>query len=132
MLASGMAGSPKEQLPEHAAVTTETAPEHGEHGEREVYLRDGRRLVVSESGGHDLVEIRSGSGVVEVRIELTDRGPILRMESLQIELKAEEAITLQAPQVAIKGGGVSIASEQDVEVEAKGEVRVVGTNIFLN
>ncbi len=127
-----MGGSPKEQLDEQAAVTSETAAEHGDHDEREVYLRDGRRLIVSESGGHDLVEIRSGSGVVEVRIELTERGPILRMESLKLELKAEEAITLAAPHVAIMGGAVSIASEQDVEVEANGEVRVVATNIYLN
>ncbi|CAN5402656.1 hypothetical protein BH11MYX1_BH11MYX1_14190 [soil metagenome] len=120
-----MAGSPKEKLHEESAASVE-------HAEREVYLRDGRKLVVRESGGHDLVEIRSGSGVIEVRIELTDRGPILRMESARLELKADEAITLESPQVAIKGGTVKIASEEDVEVEAKGEVRVVGSNIYLN
>ena len=120
-----MAGSPKEKLQEASDVTAET-------DQREVYLRDGRTLVVSESGGHDLVEIRSGSGMVEVRIELTERGPVLRMESVKLELKAEETITLESPHVAIKGGRVKIESEADVEVEAKGEVRVVGTNIYLN
>jgi hypothetical protein len=117
-----MAGSSKEKLHEESAASLE----------REVYLRDGRKLVVSESGGHDLVEIRSGSGVVEVRIELTDRGPILRMESLKLELKAEAAITLESPHVAIKGGTVKIESDLDVDVEAKGEVRVAGAKIFLN
>ncbi len=120
-----MAGSPKEKLQQASEVTAEA-------DQREVYLRDGRTLVVSESGGHDLVEIRSGSGMIEVRIELTERGPVLRMESLAIELKAQEAITLESPRVAIKGGSVKIESDEDLEVEAKGEVRVVGTNIYLN
>ena len=70
--------------------------------------------------------------MVEVRIELTDRGPILRMESLKLELRAEEAITLESPHVAIKGGTVKIESDLDVEVAAKGEVRVAGAKIFLN
>jgi hypothetical protein len=122
-----MAGSPKEKLHEESAVIAETESET-----RQVYLRDGRTLVVSEAGGRDLVEIRSGSGVLEVRIELTERGPILRMESIKLELKADEAITLESPKVAIKAGGVKIESDEDVEVEAKGEVRVVGTTIHLN
>ncbi len=120
-----MAGSPKEKLHEESAGTAETE-------EREVYLRDGRKLVVREANGRDLVEIRSGSGAVEVRIELTERGPILRMESVQLELKAEESITLESPQVAIKGGAVRIESEENLDVEAKGEVRVAGKNIYLN
>src|SRR5262245_44686326 len=67
--------------------------EHEQHSdersEREVYLRDGRKLVVSEVGGDQLVEIRSDSGLVEVRIRLTEQGPVLQMESVRLQLKAE-------------------------------------------
>src|SRR5678816_3618219 len=81
-----MSGSRKEEL----AVQTEEDSE-----EREVYLRDGRKLVVSEQGGESLVEVRSESGMVEVRIRLTEQGPVLQMESARLSLKATEAIEIE-------------------------------------
>jgi hypothetical protein len=127
-----MAGSPKEKLDLH---TGEEATE-----EREVYLRDGRKLVVTDAGSDQLVEIRSGSGMVELRIKLTEQGPVLQMESVRLELKASEAVEIESPRVAIngteqlelKGGEVEVTGEQDVDVTAKGDVRVVGKKIFLN
>src|SRR3569623_1220792 len=110
-----MAGSPKEKL-----LTEE--PTETEEDTREVYLRDGRKLVLGETGANQLVEIRSESGQVEVRIELTDAGPVLRMESIKLESK----------RVAIKAGEIKIESEESVEVDAKGEVRVAGKMIYLN
>src|SRR3569832_2177447 len=108
-----MAGSPKEKL-----LTEE--PTETEEDTREVYLRDGRKLVLGETGQ------------VEVRIELTDAGPVLRMESVKLELKAEQAIELESKRVAIKAGEIKIESEESVEVDAKGEVRVAGKMIYLN
>jgi hypothetical protein len=121
-----MAGSPKEKL------LTEERTETEEEESREVYLRDGRKLVIGETGANQLVEIRSESGQVEVRIELTDAGPVLRMESVRLELKADQAIELESKKVAIKAGEVTIESEDSVEVDAKGEVRVAGKMIYLN
>ena len=120
-----MAGSPKEKL-----LTEE--PTETEEDTREVYLRDGRKLVLGETGANQLVEIRSESGQVEVRIELTDAGPVLRMESVKLELKAEQAIELESKRVAIKAGEIKTESEESVEVDAKGEVRVAGKMIYLN
>lgn len=120
-----MAGSPKEKLhqEEHPEETRD---------EREVYLQNGRKLVVGESNGNQLVEIRSESGTVEVRIELTEQGPVLRMEAVKLALKAEQSIELESQKVAIKAGEVKIESEDAVEVDAGGEVRVVGKTIYLN
>jgi len=110
-----MAGSRKE------TVESDTL----EEDERELYLRDGRRLVVSESGSDQLVEIRSPSGMLELRVLLTEQGPVLQMEAVRLELKASEAVEIESKSVAIK-------TEQDVEVTAAGEVRVVGKKIHLN
>jgi hypothetical protein len=124
-----MAGSPKEKL--HTAdAEVEAGVETGD--EREIYLRDGKKLVVGETHGNQLVEIRSESGMVEVRIELTEAGPVLRMESVKLELKAEQAIELESQRVAIKAGTVTIESDETVEVDAKGDVRVAGKMIYLN
>jgi len=128
-----MSGSPKEKL------QTETALEDVSD-EREVFLRDGRKLVLGEHGHDQLVEIRNPSGMLEVRIRLTEQGPVLQMESVRLELKASEAVEIESPRVAIKGteqlelsgGQVAVAGEEDVKVAAQGEVRVNGKTIHLN
>ncbi|CAN5918103.1 hypothetical protein BH11MYX3_BH11MYX3_09500 [soil metagenome] len=128
-----MSGSPKEKLQTQAV--TEEATE-----EREVYLRDGRKLVLSEQGSEQLVEIRSESGMLEVRIRLTDEGPVLQMESARLQLKATEAVSIESARVEIKGTEtvemsgrkIQISGEEDINVDATGEVRVVGKMIYLN
>jgi phage gp45-like len=128
-----MAGSPKQKLDtEHAEDTTEDA--------REVYLKDGRKLVVSDEGSDQLVEIRSESGMVELRIKLTEAGPVLQMEAVKLQLKATDAVEIESQRVEIKGaeavsvsgGKIEVEAEEDATVEAKGEVRVRGKMIWLN
>ena len=124
-----MAGSPKEKLELHTG---------GEESadEREVYLPGGRTLKVAG----ELVEIKSGSGLVELRIRLTDQGPVLQMESVRLELKASESVAIESKRVEIKAteqlaleaNEVAVDAEQDVHVEGKGDVRVVGKTIHLN
>jgi len=131
-----MSAGPKEKL------YTETVPEETteQEGEREVFLKNGKKLVVSDQGNDQLVEIRSESGMLEVRIKLTEQGPVLQMESVKLQLKATEAVEIESnrveikgtEQVAIEGGKVAVASEEDTTVDAKGEIRVVGKMIYLN
>lgn len=130
-----MSRSPKEKLQQEEAPTEE----------REVYLRDGRKLVVSESGSDQLVEIRSESGMLELRIKLTAEGPVLQMESVRMELKASEAVAIQSKrvevvateQVAIAGKDVDVQAEEDLDLEARKDVHVRSGvdndgKIFLN
>lgn len=130
-----MAGSPKQKL-EH----DEESEREQSEDQREVYLKDGRKLTLSEQGGDQLVEIRNESGLVEVRIKLTEEGPVLQMEAVRMQLKASEQVSIESQAVEIKGaervevtgGKVELEAEEDVNVEAKGEVRVVGKMIWLN
>ena len=64
-----MADDPKDR---HALGLEHETEERGES--RELYLSEGRTLRVSKEGTEDLVEIRSSSGLVEVRIKLTEKG----------------------------------------------------------
>lgn len=108
--------------------------------EREVFLREGRTLTVSDQGADQLVEIRSESGMLELRIRLTEQGPVLQMESVRLELKAAESVSIESKAIQIAatetlslgGSEVKIAGHGDVKVDAGGEVRVVGTMIYLN
>ncbi len=131
-----MSGSPKEKLSTHVAPEETT-----EHDEREVYLRDGRKLVLSEQGGEQLVEIRNESGMLEVRIKLTEEGPVLQMESARLSLKATEAVQIESARVEIKGtehvsvssgGTLEVKSEEDASIESVGEIRINGKMIWLN
>lgn len=122
----------------HKTALQEETEEASE--EREVSLRDGRRLTVSEAGSDQLVEIRNESGMLELRIKLTSEGPVLQMESVRLELKASEAVQIESPRVEIKGsealelsgGKVAVRGEEEIEVESTGDVRVVGKTIHLN
>ena len=124
-----MAASPKEKL-EIQAGSEEVSDE------REVYLPGGRTLSVAG----ELVEIKSSSGMVELRIKLTDQGPVLQMESVRLEIKASESVAIESKRVEIKateelalhGGEVKVDAEQDVHVEGNGNVRIVGKRIDLN
>lgn len=119
-----MSAKSKEQL----ALQAEEATDR-----RELYLREGRTLTVESAGTDDLVEIRSSSGQVELRIKLTEEGPVLQMESARLQLRASEAIEIESKRVAITATEtVQLSSENEVKVDAEGEVRVNGKMIFLN
>ncbi len=120
-----MSGDPKEQLGEVATEeTTET---------REVYLREGRTLTVATAGGEELVEIRSSSGQVEVRIRLTEQGPVLQLESARLELRAAESIDIATRQLTVTTEeSITMKSRGEVKVEAEGEVDIDGKKIHLN
>jgi hypothetical protein len=128
-----MSGSPKEKL--HTLSESEEVTE-----EREVYLKDGRKLVLGEVGRDQLVEIRNESGMLELRIVLTEQGPVLQMEAVKLQLKATESVEIESAKVAIKGteqvqvtgGELELKAEQDIDVEANGEVHVNGKMIYLN
>jgi hypothetical protein len=122
--------------PKHKLATEE---EQDLEEPREVYLQGGRTLVVSNEGEAQLVEIRSESGMVEVRIALTERGPVLQMQSVRLAIQASESVEIDSPKVAIRGdqvevsgGTVTLQAEDEVSVEADGDVRVVGKMIYLN
>lgn len=105
---------------ENLQTTTEEVSE-----EREVYLRNGRRLVVSEQHGDQLVEIRNESGMLEVRIRLTEEGPVLQMDVARLQLKASESVQIESKRVEIK-------SSEDMSLTADGDLVAIGKIIHLN
>lgn len=119
---------------------TETVTDEVTSDERELYLRDGKKLVISEAGQDQLVEIRDAAGTLELRIKLTEDGPVLQMDSVRLQLKASESVSIESPKVEIKGseqleltgGEVHVQGEQEVKVDSTGDVRVVGKMIWLN
>jgi uncharacterized protein YuzE len=119
-----MSAKPKEQLKHQ----TEEASDR-----REIYLREGKTLSVESAGSDELVEIRSSSGLVELRIKLTEEGPVLQMECVRLQLKASEAVEIESKRVEIKATEtLQLNSDNEIKVDAEGEVRVNGKMIYLN
>lgn len=123
-----MAADPKEKLD---ALGHETTEETGES--RELYLREGRTLSVSQEGGEELVEIRSSSGMVEVRIKLTDAGPVLAMEAVKLQLKASESVEVEAKSFhVVTEDAITLETKGEARVTAEGEIIINGEKIWLN
>ncbi|MCX5743733.1 MAG: hypothetical protein NT062_14670 [Proteobacteria bacterium] len=130
-----MSGSSKHTLttkPNEETSETEEATD-------ERVLSDGRKLVITE-GSEPIVEIRAASGLLELRIQLTEAGPVIQMEAVRMQLKATESVEIESARVAIKGtkavaiegGQVDLEAKEDVDTGASGEVRVRGKTIWLN
>jgi len=88
---------------------------------------------VSTTGTDELVEIRASSGLLELRIKLTEQGPVLQMESVRMQLKATESVEVEARQFTVKTEDkITLATKGEVDVEAEGEIHVNGKMIWLN
>lgn len=99
----------------------------------ELPLREGRTLRIASVGRDELVEVRGAGGNLELRIRLTDDGPVLEMESVRLVLRAEESVDVEARDFNVSAAaGIRLDGKADVVVNADGEVRVTGEMIHLN
>jgi hypothetical protein len=95
-------------------------------------LQRGRTLLVEPAGADDLVEIRAPSGTVEIRLRITDDGPILELESVRLALRAKQSIDVEAPEFSVNADEITLTGRADVRVDAEGDVHVTGETIRLN
>jgi len=81
-----------------------------------VTLASGRRYELESGEEADRLVIRGKRGEVVLRVEITDRGPLLSFSSAEIELSASRRIALAAPELALSARG-------DITLEAGGSLR---------
>jgi hypothetical protein len=107
---------------------------------KEIKLPSGRSVSVKINGEEEL-EVFSPDGKLELKIRLTEDGPTLSLESVRLDLKASENISLQAKNVEIKGkesasleseGKLKVDSEKQMDIRSTENVKVVGKLIYLN
>jgi hypothetical protein len=95
-------------------------------------LQRGRTLLVDTTGDDDLVELRAPSGTVEIRLRITDDGPVLELESVRLALRAARSIDVDAPEFSVSADEITLSGKTDVRVDAGGDVHVTGETIRLN
>ncbi len=81
-----------------------------------VTLLSGRRYELEAGAERDRLTIRSSAGEVVLRVEITDRGPVLSFSGAEVELSASRSLRLAAQDVSIEAKG-------DVELAAGGSLR---------
>lgn len=117
----------------------EQEDERGE--ERSVYLQHGRTLAVSAAGTTEVIEIRAAGGQVELRIRMTEDGPVLQLDGVKLAVNAAESIQMQCKTFSVQAsesveiaskGGVAVKAEAEMDIESTKDVRVRGDKIFLN
>ena len=88
-------------------------------------LPHGRTLALAPDGDEDLVEIRSASGAVEIRLRVTEEGPILEVEGVRLSLRAARSVDVECEEFNVSADG-------DITLAGGGDVRVTGETIHLN
>jgi phage gp45-like len=103
-------------------------------------LPSGRSVVVRVDGGREELEVRSPQGDVEVRITLTDAGPVVCLRGARLELESPEAIAINCRKFEVTTQeGTELKSEGAVRIEAnemniktEDDIRLKGKIIHLN
>jgi hypothetical protein len=88
-------------------------------------LPSGRSVVIRQSGAQDEIEVRSPAGEVEVRIVLTDSGPVVSLRAARLELESMDEVSLRCRRLSLQASETAeLQSGGSVQVEALGEVRL--------
>ena len=95
-------------------------------------LPSGRSLVLRMDGDGEEIEIRSARGELDVRITLTDAGPVVSLRGARLEVESPEVAFRCGTFDVQAAGAVSLVSEREVRI-AGGELRMeTARDIHLN
>lgn len=109
--------------------------------ERTVYLNNGRTLAIESQPTSEIIEIRASSGQVELRVKLTEDGPVLQLDGVKLEVTSESSIAMACEEFSVSAKksvnlasqtGVRVQSEGEIQIESTQDVRVKGEKIWLN
>lgn len=73
----------------------------------------------------EAIEIRAASGTLELRIRITDAGPVLEMEGVRLALTAADSIELKSRRVVVEAEeALTLASRGQAQLLAHGRIHV--------
>ena len=107
-------------------------------GER--LLPSGRSVIVKVAGQREELEIRSAEGEVEVRITLTEQGPVVSLRGGRLELEAPDTVAVHCrrfevnttEETQLQSSGPVHITGQEMFVETKSDIHLKGAIIRLN
>ena len=87
-------------------------------------LPSGRSVAVEVGDGREALTVRAADGSVEVRIEFTPAGPVVRVSAAKLEVAAAD--------VAVACDQFSVTAAGEVRVKAGGPIWLNGETVRLN
>jgi hypothetical protein len=105
-----------------------------------VMLTSGRRYDLEAGAGADRLVIRSRSGDVVLRVEVTDAGPVLSFSGASIDVEATRRLRFAAEEIHIEasgdvalsaGGSLRENVEGDHHIRVAGDERVEAANVQI-
>ena len=82
---------------------------------REGVLPSGRTVVIRADSQGEAIEVRSAGGEMELRIALTEQGPVLTLRGARLEIDAADTVAVNCRHFAvrfIRKNAASVATEQ--------------------
>src|SRR5215212_7513132 len=92
-------------------------------GERQQILPSGRSIILRVAGEEEL-EIRSPSGETQLRVILTDQGPVLRLSGVRLELEAAETVAIRCRNFEVHAGEAVQLTGQEMRVQTTGDIHL--------
>src|SRR5437763_1734785 len=91
------------------------------------------RSVVLRLGDAEEIEVRSPAGDVEVRITLTDAGPVVQLRGARLQLEAPESIEVKCKRLTVETTeATALHSAGEVNIHADGDMDLRGKMLKLN
>jgi hypothetical protein len=109
--------------------------------EKKLFLDQGRSVAVGREGAHQVVEFRDAGGQLELRVKLTEEGPVLVMEGMKVQVNAAESFSVKCKDFNVEAEGetliaskgeLRITSEGEMNLDSPDDIRVRGKIIWLN
>jgi hypothetical protein len=122
-------------------LKVEQQQQQHEDDEKKLFLDQGRSVAINRDGTHQVVEFRDASGTLELRVKLTEEGPVLIMEGMKVQVNATESFTVKTKDFKVEAEGETlIASKGELKIHSDGEMnidspedlRIRGKIIYLN
>ena len=103
-------------------------------------LPSGRSVCVTADDRREQIEVRSPQGEVEVRIVMTEDGPVLSLRGARLEIDSTDTVALRCKRfeieasegIALQGGDVNIRSTGDIHTQSAGQTFIDGDYVNLN
>ena len=101
----------------------------------------GRQMIVRAGAQSEVLELRSPRGEVELSIELTERGPIVKLRGGQLVLDSSDSIKIQCRSLEIaaredltiqSGSDLSLRSGREIRVKSAKQTFIDGDYVNLN
>lgn len=95
-------------------------------------LPSGRTVTLQVEGSQEAIEVRSAEGEVDVRIVLTDAGPVVSLRGARLELASPE-VSVACKRFEVRADEeIRLASDGEVRVQTERDIHLNGAYIRLN